>query len=577
MKHTMTCALRVTAFVCSLACLSTSATAAEATTTNSPPTEPAVILTPKPSPKPRINGAKVFGVRPGNPFLFTVAATGDRPMTFSAKGLPAGLQLDPQTGRITGVLKEKGDYVVTLQARNSLGEASRGFKIVCGPLIGLTPALGWNSWNVFGRSVSDELARTAADAMVKEGPFGRLIDHGWTYINLDDGWERSPRQGDQLNEGPTRDEATGKFITNKKFPDMKALGDYIHSKGLKFGIYSGPGPTTCQGLEASYQHELLDAQTWAEWGVDYLKYDWCSYGGIANREAAARVGTNLNAQPVIATNAPATAGTNAAARGRGRGRGGPPLIREEHMKPYRIMGEALAKVPRDIIYSLCQYGNDSVWEWGAQVGGNSWRTTGDIQDNWRSLSGIGFRQGGHEKWVGPGHFDDPDMLIVGKVGWGPRVRPTRLTPSEAYTHISLWSLLSSPLLMGCDMAQLDDFTLNLLSNDEVLDVNQDPLGRQASRVVQDTEKQTEIWAKDMEDGSKAVGLFNRSETETTITVKWSDLGLKLRRSFLGIPLGTKKVSVRDLWRQRDLGSIKDQFGVSVPRHGVVLVKISPAK
>jgi alpha-galactosidase len=236
-------------------------------------------------------------------------------------------------------------------------------------------------------------------------------------------------------------------------------------------------------------------------------------------------------------------------------------------------------VPRDIIYSLCQYGNDNVWEWGAQVGGNSWRTTGDITDTWSSLSGIGFRQGGHEKYVGPGHFDDPDMLIVGKVGWGPRVRQTNLSPNEQYTHISLWCLLCSPLLMGCDMAQLDEFVLNLLCNDEVLEVNQDPLGRQASRVVQDQEKRTEVWAKDMKDGSKAVGLFNRSDEAATVTVKWSDLGLKpVRNSFLGIRYGAPKARpVRDLWRQQDLGQFNDQFQTSVPRHGVVLVKITPAK
>src|SRR5262245_9176124 len=286
------------------------------------------ILTPKPAPAPRINGPKVFGVRPGNPFLFTVAATGDRPMTYAADGLPSGLRIDPATGFIRGTIKDKGEYKVTLRAKNALGEAKREFKIVCGPMIGLTPALGWNSWNVFGRAVSDELARTAADAMVKDGPYGRLIDHGWTYINLDDGWERAPHREtttnqDALYEGPTRDDK-GRFITNSKFPDMKALGDYIHGKGLKFGIYSGPGPTTCQGLEASYEHELIDAQTWAEWGVDYLKYDWCSYDRVASAEAAARVGTNAVAQ-MTATNTMAGS-TNGARRGRGPRI---PLIREE--------------------------------------------------------------------------------------------------------------------------------------------------------------------------------------------------------------------------------------------------------
>jgi alpha-galactosidase len=200
-----------------------------------------------------------------------------------------------------------------------------------------------------------------------------------------------------------------------------------------------------------------------------------------------------------------------------------------------------------------------VWEWGAEVGGNSWRTTGDITDTWRSLSNIGFNQAGHEKYAGPGHFNDPDMLIVGKVGWGPKLHPTRLTPNEQYTHISLWCLLDSPLLIGCDMTQLDEFTLGLLTNDDVLDVNQDPLGRQAARVAKDGD--VEVWAKDMEDGSKAVGLFNRGAAPAGATLKWADLGL------------SGKLKVRDLWRQQDLGKFRDKFETTVGRHGVALLKV----
>ncbi|MGN6553098.1 MAG: glycoside hydrolase family 27 protein, partial [Verrucomicrobiota bacterium] len=229
-------------------------------------------------------------------------------------------------------------------------------------------------------------------------------------------------------------------------------------------------------------------------------------------------------------------------------------------KPYIEMRAALDRVPRDIMYSLCQYGMGNVWEWGTEVGGNSWRTTGDIVDTWRSLSEIGFNQAGKEKFAVPGHFNDPDMLIVGKVGWGPRLHPTRLTPNEQYTHISLWCLLASPLLIGCDMTQLDDFTLNLLTNDEVLEVNQDPLGKQAARVA--TDGKIEIWAKDLEDGSKAVGLFNRGETEMPAAAQWADLGL------------SGKQTVRDLWRQKDIGTFEGKFQVNVPRHGVMLVKIS---
>jgi alpha-galactosidase len=514
-----------------------SGTNQSATAATTPPPEEAVILTPRPSPQPRINGAKVFGVRPGNPFLFTIAATGNRPITFSAKGLPSGLKLDAKTGRITGTLKKAGDYTVTLRAKNSLGTAEQKFKIVCGPQLGLTPALGWNSWNCFGASVTAEHVKAAVDGMVRSNSYGRLIDHGWTYVNIDDYWEVNVRRtNDPSLQGPQRD-AEGRILTNPRFPDMKGLVDYIHSQGLKAGIYSSPGPTTCGGCVASWQHEEQDAQRYAEWGFDYLKYDWCSYSSVVN-------------------------GTNAPGSGRNRN-----FDRATLMKPYQVMRAALDKAPRDIIFSLCQYGMGNVWEWGAEVGGNSWRTTGDITDNWRSLSGNGFRLGGHEKYVGPGHFDDPDMLIVGvlAVASGRNLHPTRLTPNEQYTHISLWCLLTSPLLIGCDMSRLDDFTLNLLSNDEVLEVDQDPLCRQASRIIQDTDKQIEIWAKPMEDGSRVIGLFNRSESETPMTVKWYDLGL------------TGKQRVRDLWRQKDLGDFADQFETTVPRHGVVLVRVWPAK
>ncbi len=469
------------------------------------PPEIAVALTPKPSPQPRINGAKVFGVRPGSPFLYTVAATGDRPMTFAAQNLPAGLHLDPQSGQITGALTERGTHVVTLEARNALGMATRPLKVVCGDTIALTPPMGWNSWNGFGCDVTDAKVRAAADAMVSSG----LIQHGWSYINIDDCWQAG------------RD-ADGNIRSNQKFPNMKALAAYVHAKGLKIGLYSSPGPKTCAGYTGSYQHEAQDARRYAEWGFDYLKHDWCSYGDIARN-------------PTLA----------------------------DMKKPYQVMRAALTAVPRDIVFSLCQYGMGNVWEWGAEVGGNCWRTTGDITDTWSSMAGIGFGQAGHEKFAGPGHWNDPDMLVVGYVGWSANVRPTHLRPNEQYTHISLWCLLSSPLLIGCDMTRMDEFTLGLLTNDEVLDVSQDPLGRQAGRVAKDG--QLEVWAKDLEDGGKAVGLFNRGDAETNVTAKWSDLGL------------AGKQTVRDLWRQKDLGTFADEFSAPVPRHGVVLVRIGTPK
>jgi alpha-galactosidase len=471
-------------------------------TTAAPPEE-AEILTPREPPQPRINGPSVGGARPGHPFFYHVPVTGESPVRLAAGGLPAGLSLDAASGQITGAVAQAGEYQVTLRAENARGQAVRKLKIVVGDTIALTPPLGWNSWNCFANAVDDGKIRAAADAMVSSG----LINHGWTYINIDDCWE-----------GKKRD-ANGFIQSNEKFPDMKALADYVHSKGLKIGIYSSPGPKTCAGFEASWQHEEKDAQQYAAWGFDYLKYDWCSYSQVDDKSLPNR---------------------------------------ERLMKPYLVMEAALRKQNRDIVFSLCQYGMGNVWEWGAQVGGNCWRTTGDIGDSWASMSGIGFKQNGHEKWAGPGHWNDPDMMVLGKVGWG-HLHPTRLTPNEQYTHVSLWCLLTAPLLIGADMSQLDPFTFNLLANDEVLAVNQDALGQQASRKAKNGE--TEVWAKDMADGSKAAGLFNRGEGAADVTVKWTDLGL------------AGKCRVRDLWRQKDEGAYADSFTATVPRHGVCLLRI----
>ena len=478
------------------------------------PAEPAVILTPATSPKPKINGATIFGVRPGSPFLFTIAASGDRPMTFSASDLPPGLRLDPQTGRITGKLDKAGEYSVTLRAKNSLGSAKRKFKIAVGDKIALTPPMGWNSWNCFAGAVSEEKVKAAADAMVKSG----LIQHGWTYINVDDFWQNHRDSKDPSLRGLFRD-AQGNVVPNSRFPDMKGMADYIHGLGLKAGLYSSPGPWTCGGCTGSWQHERQDAGQYAAWGFDYLKYDLCSYGEKVPASRSSLDGAQ---------------------------------------KPYREMGEFLKQQPRDIVFSLCQYGEFDVWKWGGSVGGNSWRTTGDINDSWGSMSGIGFNQDKTAACAKPGNWNDPDMLVVGKVGWG-NLHPTHLTPNEQYTHISLWCLLSAPLLIGCDMTQLDPFTLNLLENDEVLAIDQDALGNEATTVLRNGE--TRVYAKDLEDGSKAVGLFNLGEMPAQVTVQWRDIRLK------------GKQHIRDLWRQKDLGSFKDSFSAEVPRHGVVLIRV----
>jgi alpha-galactosidase len=433
-------------------------------------------------------------------------------------GLPAGLSIDSTNGHIRGSVKERGEYVITLIAKNRLGTAERDFRIVAGDTIALTPPMGWNSWNCWACAVDDKKVRATAKAMVDTG----LVNHGWSYINIDDCWMRTERRGgDDPNLGsPVRDE-NGDLIPNAKFPDMKALCDYIHGLGLKAGIYIGPGPTTCQGYVASWEHELQDAKKFAEWGFDYLKYDWCGYSSIVGRDP------NL----------------------------------EVLKRPYILMRQVLDQVPRDIVYSICQYGWGEVWKWGEEVGGNCWRTTGDITDTWPSMA-RGFDQADLAPYAKPGHWNDPDMMVLGKVGWGPELRDARLTPDEQYTHMSLWCLLCSPLLLGCPIEQLDEFTLGLLTNDEVLEVNQDPLGQQASRIVQDGGK--EIWVKQMEDGSTAVGLFNKDDyAPQSITLNFSDISLG------------GKCKVHDLWRQKNLGKFGVKFTAKVPVHGVVLVRITP--
>jgi hypothetical protein len=428
-------------------------------------------------------------------------------MTFSARDLPGGLNLDEKTGIITGRPVEKGSSVVAITAQNAKGEEIKNITFVIGDAIALTPPMGWNSWNAWGLSVDQEKVLASARTFKEKG----LMNHGWSFINVDDGWEI---KGD--SPMPKRD-GDGNILVNEKFPDMKAMGDSIHSMGLKFGIYSSPGPLTCGGYAASYQYELNDAKSYAHWGVDYLKYDWCSYDKIAKDHS-----------------------------------------RPELIAPYTVMRSMLDQVDRDIVYSLCQYGMGDVWEWGKDVGGNLWRTTGDITDTWESLSGIGFNQIANAPYAGPGHWNDPDMLVVGWVGWGPNLHPTGLTPDEQYTHISLWCLLSAPLLIGCDLTRLDNFTLNLLTNDEVLAIDQDPLGKQATPVFKEGDIQ--VWVKELSDGTKAFGVFNLGTTAKKFSLPLKQIGLE------------GKVWLRDLWRQKDLGGFTGSFETLVPSHGVILVK-----
>jgi alpha-galactosidase len=428
--------------------------------------------------------------------------------------------VDAASGQITGRIARPGEYTVTFRAANSLGAARRKFRIVCGDTLALTPHMGWNSWYVWMGQVTDKIMRDAADAMVTSG----LINHGYQYVNIDDCWSVKPGAKDESLGGESRDSA-GMVNGNRRFPDMKALTDYIHSRGLKAGTYTSPGPLTCAGYVAAYQHEELDARRFAEWGFDFLKYDWCSYGKIARNQT-----------------------------------------RPELQKPYQLMGDLLRRQDRDIVFNLCQYGMGNVWEWGAQVGGHSWRTAGDLGGSYQGIPAALFRDGFDvyskkelHKFAGPGRWNDPDYLLLGYLTTRGGAALTPLTPNEQYAHVSLWCLVAAPLILSGDITRLDEFTLGLLTNDEIIDVDQDPLGRPGRRVK--AEGPLEVWARDLEDGTKAVGLFNRGETESVVSAQWADLGLH------------GKHAVRDLWRQKDLGKFAGEFKAAVAPHGVVMVRL----
>jgi alpha-galactosidase len=479
------------------------------------------LRTPPPPETPHINGPKVYGVRRGHAFLYRIPCTGKRPMQFSAQGLPRSLKLDVHSGIISGnAPPNAGGYVVTLEASNALGKDRRQLKIEVGDSIGLTPQMGWNDWYTHYDHVSDRDVRNAAAAMLASG----MADYGYQYVDIDDAWMRKPGSKDSSLSGPARD-SHGDILANQRFPGMPALTDYIHSLGLKAGIYSSPGPRTCAGFEGSYQHESADAHRFAGWGFDLLKYDWCSYTQVA------------------------------------RGKTLPDL--EE---PYRKMGGILEGLDRDVVLNICQYGMGEVWKWARQVGGNSWRTTGDLGlERSASLPAfytIGFANAALSEYAGPGGWNDPDYILIGTVGDANNpespARLTSLTQEEQYSYMSMWSLMAAPLLFSGDMTKLDAFTLNVLCNSEVIDIDQDPLGKQGV-VVRKTAEEF-VLKKPLEDGSLAVGLFNLTRASRSIGADWQDLGLK----------GSQ--SVRDVWRQHELGSFARSFSTAVPAHGVVLVR-----
>jgi len=422
-----------------------------------------------------------------------------------------------------GTLAKGGKFAMAATRRNSVtkGEFLRSSKHAALPPAPLplptlhdvpdnglvrTPPMGWNSWNKLHKYVTDTDIREMADAMVASG----MAKVGYVYINIDDTWQ-----------GQSRD-AYGNLTTNKKFPDMKALADYVHSKGLKIGIYSSPGPKTCEDYEGSYGHEEQDAKQFAMWGFDYLKYDWCSAGSI---------------------------------------------YRDEDMQAiYQKMGDALLKAGRPMVYSLCQYGLNEVWQWGAKVGANLWRTTGDIADRWPSLDEIGFgtavpgpqhTQLDIASFTKPGHFNDPDMLEIGNGG---------MTDDEYRLHMSLWSLLSAPLLAGNDLRTMTEKTKNILMNTEVIAVDQDKALNQPRRILDPSTGNTAasiVLAKALSDGSIAVGMFNRNAQPLRMSITWKSLGITGRT-----------LQVRDLWAHKSMEVSSGDYTAEVPKHGVVMLKVS---
>jgi len=354
-----------------------------------------------------------------------------------------------------------------------------------------TPPMGWNSWNHFGCKVSDAIVRAQAEAMVSSG----MKAAGYKYVNIDDCWE-----------GPR--DANGVIHPNSKFPDMKALAEYVHSKGLKLGIYSSPGPKTCGGYEGSYQHEKQDAEAYAQWGVDYLKYDWCTARFVY--------------QP------------------------------DQYPAAFEKMHQALLATGRPIVYSI--HGRGKVWTWAQSVGANLWRTTGDIKDDYNRMVAIGFGQEGLAQFAGPGHWNDPDMLEIGNGG---------MKPEEYRMHMSLWCLLAAPLITGNDLTQMTPETLAMLTNPEVIAVDQDPLGVEGQRVWK--EGPLEIWMKPLADGSKAVGLFNREQWTIKITVNFSQIGIG------------EHAKISDLWARKDLGTFNGSYSADVAEHGAVMIRVAPTR
>ncbi len=460
---------------------------------------------------PVFHGAKITGNFPNTEFLFTVPTTGTRPITFSAENLPAGLSIEPASGIIRGNVKEKGSYTVKIIANNTKGKAEENLKIEIGDKLCLTPPMGWNSWNVFTNTLDEKLVIEIADAMVSSG----MRDLGYQYINMDDYWHAESR------------DAEGKPVADpKKFPHgIKWLSDYVHLKGLKLGIYSDAGDKTCGKCFGGFQHEEIDAKVYAEWGVDLLKYDFCFV----------------------------------------------PFKKSEALARYKKMGDALKGSGRSVVYSICNWGFFKPWEWGESVGGSYWRSTPDIFDTWKG--GIPFmmstmriikRQNKILQYGSTGHWNDPDMLIVGNYGNGKATGRDGMfkgmTDTEYQSHMSLWAIMNAPLLSSCNLRSMNEPTKNILLNSEILAVNQDEKGAQVKLI----QKKNGVWVylKHLSDSSVAVAVFNTKKSETKFDLKAE-----------GELTGTWKA--RDVWQHTETGILKDKITLTLNPHETIVLKLAP--
>ena len=496
---------------------------------NSPVAALGIALPPMPG-KPEITGARRVGTLPGRPFLYRIPASGKAPLTFSAENLPPGLFLDAKSGLITGVVAAAGTYPISLRATNAVGTAARALTLICGPQqIGLTPPMGWSAWNLYGDSVDAAKIKMQADWMVKSG----LAAHGYSYILLDDSWQGR------------RDLTTGEMTANARLGSIKALGDYLHARGLKLGIYSAPNAETSGGYAGSEGHETQDAQTFAAWGVDYLKYDWADNAKGRN---------NVSSETVTAA--------------------------------FAKMRDALDATNRAIFYALTPYdfGGRQAWA-NPPVRANSWWKNVQVLESWefisRNVTNLSSR---YIQPASVGHWNDPGWLLIGKIGSASR-NPhfTKLTPDEQKTQMSAWCLAAAPLILSCDLTQLDPnrafpISAALLTNDEVLSVDQDALGLPADRIVSARsgsrrgDGRSEIWARPLADGTIVVGLFNKSDAPQIISVSFDDLP----KTATGASL-TGSQPVRDLWLRKEMGNVAGMYETMVPRHGAALIKIGASK